>query len=543
MIAIKMRFLAGRFHATPWGHHVNEGVVEYPPSLFRLLRSLIATARRACLGQITEEQLSSIVTALNTPPQFHLPQAAVAHTRHYDQANAGVKFFDTFVALRPEDDLIWLWPGTSLNEIDSNALSTLLTALGTFGRAESWCEAELLEEREAQSILATVAVNSLVFGNPTGLDRGESIRLLLPLENLTPMELMKVLETETSSMRKAKQLEPTGTRWLTYTRPAEILTPRRLPPSPVKRDRKVISARLSLDSNVLPLVTDALPFAEQVRRALIRNRVDTSHSEAITGKYLNGVPLAGHEHAHYFATDENGDGRLDHVTVFCPRGFDEADVEALGSLRTIYRRGNRPEVRMILLGLGGVERLAQRGSQPGPSLTVGLLPGVTFAGRGPRSRRWEDADRDVCAPNVPPSDAPSGAPIGAPVGDSSDASPCGAKVFATSKRWRSVTPFSLPRFPNRGGGKPPRPRDLPEAQLVQELVARGLPEPISIGRIEGYQPNGRPLVRWLEFHTQRFKGTQGKGVAGFEIEFAEPVSGPIAVGFGCHFGLGLFMPN
>jgi CRISPR-associated protein Csb2 len=245
-----------------------------------------------------------------------------------------------------------------------------------------------------------------------------------------------------------------------------------------------------------PSVVLALRFAEQVRRALIRNRVDTSHSEAITGKTVDGVPLEGHEHAHYFATDEDADGRLDHVTIHCPRGFDEADVEALGSLRTIYGRGNRPEVRMILVGLGGVKMFAQRGSRPD----------------------LEEADRDVCAPSGLPS------------------------VFAISTRWRSVTPFSLPRFPNRGGGKPPRPRDLPEAQLTQELVARGLPEPISIKRIDGYQASGRPMVRWLEFHTQRFKGTQGKGLAGFEIEFGEPVAGPIAVGFGSHFGLGLFMP-
>jgi len=81
-----------------------------------------------------------------------------------------------------------------------------------------------------------------------------------------------------------------------------------------------------------------------------------------------------------------------------------------------------------------------------------------------------------------------------------------------------------------------------EAQLTQELTARGLPEPISIKRIEGYQASGRPMVRWLEFQTRRFKGTSGKGLAGFEIEFGEPVAGPIAVGFGCHFGLGLFMP-
>jgi CRISPR-associated protein Csb2 len=252
-------------------------------------------------------------------------------------------------------------------------------------------------------------------------------------------------------------------------------------------------AQFALSSNLIPTINESLPFAESVRRALIRNRVERSHSEAITGKTVAGVPLEGHEHAHYFATDEDGDGRLDRVTVYCPRGFDDADVEALGSLRTIYRRGNAADVRMILIGLGGAEMFVKNASEHS-KLTASITHPLS-------------------------------------------------QVVLTSKRWRSVTPFSLPRFPNRGGGKPPRPRDLPEAQLTQELIVRGLPYPITIKRVEGYQPVGRPLVRWLEFHTRRFKGTQGKGLAGFEIEFAELVAGPIAVGFGCHFGLGLFMPS
>ena len=32
MVAIEFRFLNRRYHATPWGHHVNEGAVEWPPS-------------------------------------------------------------------------------------------------------------------------------------------------------------------------------------------------------------------------------------------------------------------------------------------------------------------------------------------------------------------------------------------------------------------------------------------------------------------------------------------------------------------------------
>ena len=42
MPTLKLRFPGGRYHATPWGHHVNEGLIEWPPGPWRLLRALIA---------------------------------------------------------------------------------------------------------------------------------------------------------------------------------------------------------------------------------------------------------------------------------------------------------------------------------------------------------------------------------------------------------------------------------------------------------------------------------------------------------------------
>lgn len=245
---------------------------------------------------------------------------------------------------------------------------------------------------------------------------------------------------------------------------------------PATTRTRVNLATFSLVAPALPDVALSLTFAEQVRRALIRNRVDTSHSEAIVGKTVDGLPLAGHLHAHYLVSDEDGDGRLDHLTVYAPRGLDESDVAALWATRTIFRCGHLPEVRLVLTGLGDAAEFT------------------------------------------------------------------GLPLFAKAKRWRSATPFSLPRFASRGGGKPPRPRDLPEAQLQRELRLRGLPKAVAIKRIDGYQVNDRPLVRWLDFHTRRFKGDEGYGLAGFEIEFAETVQGPVALGFASHFSLGLFVP-
>ena len=31
-VIIRLTFPGGQYHATPWGRHVNEGAVEWPPS-------------------------------------------------------------------------------------------------------------------------------------------------------------------------------------------------------------------------------------------------------------------------------------------------------------------------------------------------------------------------------------------------------------------------------------------------------------------------------------------------------------------------------
>ena len=46
MTVIELHFLAGRYHSTPWGRHVNEGQPEWPPSPLRLLRALYDAWRR-----------------------------------------------------------------------------------------------------------------------------------------------------------------------------------------------------------------------------------------------------------------------------------------------------------------------------------------------------------------------------------------------------------------------------------------------------------------------------------------------------------------
>src|SRR5947207_6679134 len=82
-VPVALTFPAGRFHATPWGHHVNEGLPEWPPSPWRLLRALVAVWKRKLSG-LSQDLVEQVLTALGSqPPAFHLPPATLAHTRHY----------------------------------------------------------------------------------------------------------------------------------------------------------------------------------------------------------------------------------------------------------------------------------------------------------------------------------------------------------------------------------------------------------------------------------------------------------------------------
>jgi CRISPR-associated protein Csb2 len=87
MPTIELRFPAGRLHATPWGRHVNEGAVEWPPSPWRILRSLIATWHLKTQPAVTAETLRSLIHALSEKsPAFHLPRAGQCHPGRYPDA-------------------------------------------------------------------------------------------------------------------------------------------------------------------------------------------------------------------------------------------------------------------------------------------------------------------------------------------------------------------------------------------------------------------------------------------------------------------------
>ena len=119
---------------------VDNGVPEWPPSPWRLLRALVAVWKRT-VPELSEDQVRRILNPLLTPPRFRLPPFRVAHTRHYmpwEKKGPADRtlVFDTFVSLSRKEPLFCDWPEAKLSVDDEVALRRLVGNLSTLGRAE-----------------------------------------------------------------------------------------------------------------------------------------------------------------------------------------------------------------------------------------------------------------------------------------------------------------------------------------------------------------------------------------------------------------------
>lgn len=497
MLRLSLRLIAGRYHATPWGRHVNEGVPEWPPSPWRLLRALVSCWQGTCKEVARDDVLSALEVMVSSPPVYVLPRATVGHARYRmpiaDAASTNRPLvIDTFIAVERDSEVQMIWPNTAMSGTHLQILNGLLRRLSYLGRAESWVEATASEVTDTMG-----NVNCTPIGSDGEVPSGfEPVRVLIPKDELKGQALLDALCVDTSTMRnKDRLLDPKGSRSVVYLRRRDCFDASHRLESLDNRVHtipKPMTARYALHSRPCPMVTETITIAELVRRsvmAIYGRQNEGGASPTLSGKDSSGKPLEGHLHAYYLPTDEDGDGRIDHVTITAASGFSSGERKALSGLRTVNPGGGRPEIQMVLLDIAPSEEFQH-------------------------AVRW----------------------------------------LRPSSVWESRTPFLLVRHPKtRRNGQPKRSKDGlqidgPESQLIAEWEQfragnPELPRIVSLRSVHSLIRRGH-RVSWLEFRRWRTKG-RGPAVAcayGFKMELDSPAAGPIALGYGCHFGLGQFRP-
>lgn len=482
MLAIRFAFTAGRYHATQWGRQVNEGVPEWPPSPWRILRGIVATWRRT-LPELPSERVVPVVEKLASEyPEFHLPMASTGHTRHYMplfQTGRSTLVIDSFVAVSAEKPVYAVWPNLELDSAQTSDLSAILHNMPYLGRAESWVEASLVSEPPEINAYALES-GALPKGNL------EITRTLTPR---TPLKL-KDLEVESSMLRRGGRIDPDAAQWWPYIRKADCFTAYRAGRRQRhKRGAGATVVRFAMAGNPLPSTSDTLRWGELARRSAMAQygrQNEGKKSKMLSGKDASGKPLQGHHHAFYVPTDEDGDGRLDHLTVWTPAGLEEDEFKALVSVNTLNPGGQREAVQLVYQAHGKKDAFA----------SVSRLFG--------RSRRWRSLTPYVLTRHV------------------KFRGPKDRKSMVDGPEDQIRREFCL-RYP-----------DGPALTDVTRVDHRERIRPMQEGRSSGFRP--------FDFHRYKRGGSNGGGAFNFELEFEEEVCGPLLLGFACHYGLGIFVP-
>lgn len=526
MTRLVFRFPGGHYHATPWGHHVNEGLVEWPPGPWRLLRAFIATAftRLGVPDPVPgEHPLRRLIHDLaGALPTYVLPPAVSAHTRHYMPLGTLDKGSDkrTLVldtrAVVGEGLLVVSWP-VELTPECRGLLAAIASQMGYLGRAESWVEARLLGDDEP------LPPGSEAVPHAEGMARGpgwEQVSLLAPVSHaayarwradaaaaaaadpspavppakpprrktaagaraaadLCPADLFECLTRDTAWLQKCGWGQPPGSSRVLYWRRSDCLATAPPPRAPRRREPPPVEAvvlALASDTRhgeVLPLFSRCLAQAELLHRALVGRAAAGGRAPpaALTGKTPDGRPLTGHRHLHILplCIDRRDDRFLDHFLLWAPMGLDAAAQRAIRRLRQVWTKGAE-DLRVTVAGMGGLADLAAL---------------------------------------------------------------VGSRTLGPATVWVSITPFVPPRFLKTRGA------NTLLGQVQAELTTRGLP-PAEVEVLTREEIVRRRLHRFVRLRREPAKAPPQNCFFGLRLRFAEPVPGPVCLGYASHFGLGLF---
>ncbi len=561
MLRVLVQFPSGRHHATPWGRHVNEGDVEWPPSPWRLYRALLAVGfNRLGWPSVPAEAIELFESLARCLPTFFLPAATAAHTRHYMPQFKGStsKVLDAFAYVgRGDEDVLGIAWDVNPSENVLRLFDALLGVWSYLGRAESWIDARRVDSfpegldpcaasesapgphYDRVPLLAPLEPKELVVWRDQAVEqekrkrstnttdesdagkksrkgaKGLSKKELETIEGLFPANIVTALAADTATLQKQGWNQPPGTRWVSYWRSRGALTTLPADRKPVTVERSSAdTALLALSSNtvhgeVLPRFTEALRWTEKLHATLVRKSAEDGRaSPCLSGCDESGRPLDGHRHVTLVPLCLDArEGRLDHLLLHTPMGLDDAAVRALRRVRVLFadRHKKNPDLFVSLVGLG----------------------------------HRTDFHAHV-------------------------------RQLETNRVWISETPFVPPRFLKERG------TNSLEGQIRAECVSRGLPAVQNVEvQLEGgwahaerfwsLWRSGALTVRladetegadagranetlsskWRHFRRWRYdhaKRPPLDAAFGLRLTFAEAVMGPIALGYASHFGLGQFVP-
>jgi CRISPR-associated protein Csb2 len=325
-LAIEVEFTAGRYHANPWGRHVNEGAVEWPPSPWRFLRGLLAVWRSD--GSQKEPLVRTLLGKIAAAPSFHLTPTTTAHLRHFvPHGEERRLMLDPFVVC--EKAIVLTWPGLLLTEEEREALEAMVDRLTYLGRAESWCRARCIAPPLSPPHSRPLS--------PEEDWRGRMVTLLCAQEGVT----LEQLEVTTGEVRRRRLNRPPGSRWVTYG-----LEPANRDEEREEETRPRLAVYLVRAARPIAL-EQTLRVADRIRGELLRQHGEAP-SPVFGGKIAGAIREDNHLHLHVLP---EGEEAIERVVLWAREGFGRGEVEVLRRISRIPAQGRQPAFELLAWSL------------------------------------------------------------------------------------------------------------------------------------------------------------------------------------------------
>lgn len=489
IIAIKL--LLNQYQANAWHHAHCEGVIDWPPAPWRILRAIVAGSYNVNLPRQHQNTLKQLLHKMaQVQPCYHLPKGSYIQYRSprpQVDKQAKIKPGKTLYAaglLMAQSNQTQNYPtifvqyDIELSEIEDLVLRLIMGGITYLGRKESAAEWMIVEE-----LSETLNAHP----NPNGTQI-----VAIPSPNLDVDKLWEVLNLSAADVfDKDKKAVFSGVEHTTYQVELD-------PKLDLEDKEKIVNTvRLQVigENHKIPrrlahLICDLL-HKELVSCDSRRNKeAERPPAPVFTGQDF-GKPRHSHDHTFIQPIFDSNTGRyIEMLSLFASQGYTSGNLATISSCQKIYLGKQLVKLQIV------------------------------------------DYGQDILE-------------------------------IGNHHLWKSLTPMFLTRFPQTLRGKTryihktSYQKDCPEHQALKYLLflehlgLSGKPHFEAVPQGLGMFLDGQLAVTancevWDNFWEWTSQRTTGKkiGRIGYKVnlEFQQPVRGPIGLGYACHYGLGAMQP-
>jgi len=336
MIYIQVECHTNQYQACAWGNHHSEGVIDWPPAPWRLLRAVVAGSYNARLQDKYRPTLKTLLHKLAAAlPSYTLPPITyIQHRSPRPQVDSktvkvrpGKTLYSAGLLMSSDQNLLYIhWP-VELTETEELVLNVCLSGLTYLGRKEAVASLSLAEEAPAPNAAP----------NPQG-DR----LVAIADESLDPEALWDALNLsahENYGVNRSAVFP--GIRQATYD----------IARSPSQR-----SPQSTQKQHLVTLTVNCKPRFPLKQSLKLTNRLHQSlvahcPAEVFTGMDM-GQPKTNHDHTIFWCVPDATGRYVEQVQLYSKTGYDQGCMAAIANCQVLQSVARGYDVNLSLADYG-----------------------------------------------------------------------------------------------------------------------------------------------------------------------------------------------